>query len=192
LLEGEVVDTEGAAAVVLPAAQLALVGICAWAGLATMLWWAASAHPSPALLDLTRRLTPASWRAPLALALGAGTLGLSACGSPAPPTGHALEATAPAYAASSDAFDWPTSAPPATPAAPDPGPAPPPTSGRAVVVTDGDCLWSIAATELGPGAEPAEIAYLVEAIYDANADIIGADPDLLRPGATLTIPGSTL
>ena len=71
----------------------------------------------------------------------------------------------------------------ATPSAtPDPAPR------RVVVVRSGDSLWGIAARELGPRATDAQVAAAWPRWYDANADVIGPDPGLLRPGQHLRVP----
>lgn len=58
-----------------------------------------------------------------------------------------------------------------------------------VVVQPGDTLWSITDQLLGPDPDPAvEIAGAWPAIYDANRDRIGPDPDHLVPGQELLIP----
>ena len=54
-------------------------------------------------------------------------------------------------------------------------------------VTAGDCLWDIARQRLGPISSEA-IASYVETIYQANAEVIGHDPNLLFPGQTLYLP----
>ncbi len=62
--------------------------------------------------------------------------------------------------------------------------APPPE----VVVRRGDTLWSIAARHLGQHASEAEIARAWPAWFDTNREVIGDDPDLLRPGQVLRPP----
>jgi LysM domain len=57
-----------------------------------------------------------------------------------------------------------------------------------VVVRRGDSLWSIAARQLGPDASDAEIARVWPAWFEANRDVVGDDPDLLRPGQVLRAP----
>lgn len=57
--------------------------------------------------------------------------------------------------------------------------APTPTPGRTYTVKAGDTLSGIAAKFPG-------VAW--RAIYDANRAVIGADPDMIRPGQVLTIP----
>lgn len=58
-------------------------------------------------------------------------------------------------------------------------------------VRSGDCLWSIArSTIIADGSVPngASIAELWRRIYDANVDVIGANPGLIFPGQVLEIP----
>ena len=80
----------------------------------------------------------------------------------------------------------PDPAPPPTPApAPTPTPAPAPTSPavKTVTVRPGDSLSKIAGRELGNiCAWPT--------IYDANRATVGSNPDRIRPGMKLTIPGA--
>lgn len=57
-----------------------------------------------------------------------------------------------------------------------------------VVVHRGDSLWTIAAKHLGPGATPGAIARAWPHWYAANRDVIGDDPDQLRPGQLLVPP----
>ena len=59
---------------------------------------------------------------------------------------------------------------------------------RQVVVVRGDTLWSIAARALGPEATPAQIAAEWPRWYAANRDVIGPNPDIIRPGEILTAP----
>jgi hypothetical protein len=64
-----------------------------------------------------------------------------------------------------------------------------PSRGRVVVVRPGDSLWSIAADRLGPRATDAQVAVAWPRWYAANADVIGPDPGLIRPGQHLRVPG---
>lgn len=66
-----------------------------------------------------------------------------------------------------------------TPAAPS-RPTPPPP--RTYTVRPGDSLWAIAKRTLGDGSRWKEI-------WETNKDIIGPDPNLIRVGVTLRIPG---
>jgi hypothetical protein len=59
-----------------------------------------------------------------------------------------------------------------------------------VVVSRGDCLWSLAAATLPETATDASIARHTRRWYQANADVIGVDPDLLLPGTRLHAPGA--
>ncbi len=61
---------------------------------------------------------------------------------------------------------------------------------QVVAVRRGDTLWSLAAAHLGPEATDAEIARAWPRWHAANADVIGPDPHLLRPGTVLTPPGT--
>lgn len=54
-----------------------------------------------------------------------------------------------------------------------------------ITVRAGDSLWSIAAAGLGPGAGLGEIDAAWRELYAANRDLIGSDPDLIRPGLDL-------
>lgn len=78
-----------------------------------------------------------------------------------------------------------TSGPPAPSAAQT---RPVPTAPDAHVVRPGDTLWSIAGDRLPPGAPDAEVAAAVAGWHTTNRAVIGADPDLLRPGQVLTPP----
>ncbi|HEX7352845.1 LysM domain-containing protein [Brachybacterium sp.] len=66
-------------------------------------------------------------------------------------------------------------------------------SPRTVVVLPGDSLWSISDDLLGPGtSDAAEIAEAWPLLHHANRDLIGQDPDQLRPGQELTVPASLI
>ncbi|MFC7580180.1 LysM peptidoglycan-binding domain-containing protein [Schaalia naturae] len=67
----------------------------------------------------------------------------------------------------------------------DPPPLPAPATH---LVVPGESLWSIAADLVSPSAGDAGIARLWPAIHAANADLIGEDPSLIRPGQVLVIP----
>lgn len=63
--------------------------------------------------------------------------------------------------------------------------------GTAHVVRPGDTLWEIARHGLeaaGSRAEPADVALAWPRWYAANADVVGPDPDLIRPGQVLVPP----
>lgn len=57
-----------------------------------------------------------------------------------------------------------------------------------VVVSRGDCLWGLAAAALPRTATDASVARHTERWYQANAGVIGDDPDLLLPGTRLNPP----
>jgi hypothetical protein len=68
---------------------------------------------------------------------------------------------------------------------------------RVVVVRAGDTLWSIATDQLrrvsrmpSTPSTPA-VAAAVRQLHAANRDVIGPDPDLIRPGQHLMIPEET-
>jgi nucleoid-associated protein YgaU len=83
----------------------------------------------------------------------------------------------------------PAPAVPAPARAPAPAASAPPTqAGRSYVVVPGDCLWSIAAHQLGSGADARSVDAGWRAIYAANRAAIGDDPNLIHPGLTLTLP----
>jgi hypothetical protein len=57
-----------------------------------------------------------------------------------------------------------------------------------VTVRPGDSLWTIAGAELGPAANDQQIAIAWPYWYRANRQLIGRDPNLLRPGTRLNRP----
>ncbi len=83
---------------------------------------------------------------------------------------------------------------PATPAAPTPishpgvGVSARPGPGEHVV-RPGECLWSIAADQLGADATPAAVARMVNRLWQLNAGRIATgNPDLILVGTTLELP----
>jgi hypothetical protein len=120
---------------------------------------------------------------------------------PAPVTGEQLPAPVPDRPAPATAEQ-----PPAVPDRPTPAAVPDRPTPAAVpdrptpaadehVVLRGDCLWDIAAGDLArrTGGTPtdAEVATAVDAWWQANAAVIGPDPDLLLPGQVLRPPPAT-
>jgi hypothetical protein len=86
----------------------------------------------------------------------------------------------------------PAPAPPApvdTAAGPQPRPGRPPAT---VVVKPGDSLWAIAAAHLPAGHSDVDVALAWPAWYAANQDLIGDNPDEIRPGWALVVPTSAL
>jgi nucleoid-associated protein YgaU len=189
------VDTSGPDALVLALAALLAWAAWAWGAIGLVLT-AAAALPgvvgsaSSAVLHV---VVPAGLRRAAGMALGAGV----ALGGPLG-TGVALAAPpAPSVAATASATgtavpDWPSSTQEGpAPAGPTAVPAATPTPGPHVVVT-GECLWRIAGDQLrsadGSPATDAAVATTVHAWWTANAQVIGPDPDLIRPGQVLRPP----
>ena len=187
------VDTTGADALVVVGVG-ALAWLCwAWGALGLVLTAASTAPGWAGQVSavLLRGVLPAGARRAAAVAIG---VGLSTVGPTVLP---ALLAPSTAVAAASQAvpavqLDWPAAPAPTPVAAPDldwPAPA----VGEHVVVR-GDCLWDIAEgwlAERHPGApvSDAEVARAVHAWWQANAAVLGDDPDLLLPGQVLRPPG---
>lgn len=158
-------------------------------------------------------LVPAGIRRVAAVAVGVSLVATPAVAVPGPPAGGAALSVAASDVAvpPGPAPDWPTSgqaappppeagatAPPAgTPTVSDTtdtGPVPdwpaPPPAGAHVVVR-GDTLWDLAASRLtasGRAPSAAAVATAVQAWWQANAGVIGDDPDLLLPGQVLLPP----
>ncbi|GAB3363669.1 LysM peptidoglycan-binding domain-containing protein [Modestobacter lapidis] len=197
------VDTAGPDALLVPVAAAA--GWLCWGwGVLGLLLTLASTLPGAAgrAADLALvALLPAGARRLAAVALG---LTLS--------TGAAALVTAPALpqdvALATAAADRPVDgltgafveqvggAPPDWPQAPvEPPPEGFPSATDRVVLR-GDCLWDIAADWLAAGRSPtpdaavddAAILAAVQAWWQANAAVIGTDPDLLLPGQVLSPP----
>ena len=62
-----------------------------------------------------------------------------------------------------------------------------PAGGGTYVVRPGDSLWSIARAHPAP---PSDVGTRWRAIWRANRDVVGDDPDLIRPGQALRLPGT--
>jgi hypothetical protein len=80
-------------------------------------------------------------------------------------------------------LDWPTPAPtvPLQPA--------PAERGRSIVrIRAGDTLWDLAAARLGPRATIRRTASEWPRWWAANREVIGSDPDVIRPGEQLIVP----
>jgi hypothetical protein len=168
---------------------LAAVGLLAWVvwtwGALGLVLTAGSAAPGlvgALARGLARLVLPASVRTASGLALGIGLV-------VAAPAALAAPAAVPSAVA---VPDWPAGEPgPATPAPPDwpPGAATPTPTGH--VVAPGDCLWRIVEQRLAASGNPptdAAVAHGVDRWWSANADVIGPDPDLIRPGQVLLPP----
>lgn len=134
-----------------------------------------------------RRVAPATVRRAVEIALGLTIATGAACApaaasSSAPASGPVLQqaphdkAPAAAALATAPSLDWPS--------------APAPRGAGEVVVAPGDTLWHLAEHALGDGATPAQVALAWPAWWSANREVIGEDPDLLRPGQRLAAPAS--
>lgn len=177
------------------------------AGLVLLAWWAVG------LLGLVlqaagRRTGRAGWvRIGLRLTpgvlqrVGAAVLGAQLIAAPAAladvgPGGPGAvdaswtSATAPAGPAPADRL--PSAAwTPRSPQTPPPGAvseARPTTDRPTITVRAGDCLWDIAARELGPDATPREVDRRWRDWHRENEDVIGEDPHTLLPGTVLVAP----
>jgi nucleoid-associated protein YgaU len=110
---------------------------------------------------------------------------------PAPTWPNSPARAVPAMPAPSRPATPPPSAAAIPRSAPPPSAAAGPTnSSRDVVVRPGDSLWRISKLRLGPSATPAQTATAWPRWYAANRAVIGADPDLIRPGLVLRPPAS--
>lgn len=194
------VDTAGPDALLL-AGSAALAWLCwAWGALGLALT-AASALPGWAgdvAGVLLRAALPAAARRAVALTVGLSVTagGGAALAVPATPltTASASAPAAPAVLAdwpsTADSPDWPAGA--AVPAPPAAAPDRPSASAGDRVVLRGDCLWDIARDWLAgrgqPAAPDAAVAAAVDRWWQANAEVIGPDPDLLLPGQVLRPP----
>lgn len=184
------VDMRGVDVLVASAAGLLAWSVWAWGALGLALT-AASAVPGAvggAARALLSVALPAGARRSAALLLGVG-LGVAA-----PVAGAVLPPLAPSAAATAaqDVPDWPSSAVAAAPVPDWTGADPSSDSAVERAVVPGDCLWDIAAdsllAQLGRPPDDAETAVAVDAWWQANADVIGPDPDLLLPGHVLRAP----
>lgn len=66
--------------------------------------------------------------------------------------------------------------------------AEPPGAARTHVVRAGDTLWSLAAADLSPAADDADISRRSHRLHELNRAVIGDDPDLIHPGQRLQLP----
>lgn len=83
-----------------------------------------------------------------------------------------------------------------SPVEPAPTPEPPQPDPRGhpparVTVGAGDTLWAIAADHLDEAAPETDVARAWPLWFAANRDVIGPDPDLIRPGMVLVEPTPT-
>ena len=183
-------DSAGADVLVLHLAGLLAWLVWAWGALGIALT-AATTLPGLAgelAAGTLRRVLPAGARQAAAIAVGVG-LGIAppALGVAAGAVGSTASAQEVLGELRSPVPDWPSPAVDAE--LPD---WPPAARAGEHVVVRGDCLWSIAehrlATGTGQRPTPTEVATAVQAWGQANADVIGPDPDLLLPGQVLRPP----
>ncbi len=135
-----------------------------------------------------RRIAPAAVRRAVELALGLTVAagGLGAVPASAAPGPDAAPASATDASTTRPGLDWPRGAGPAGTAS---------TGGEAaesVLVRPGDSLWRLAAQQLqaagAPALSDAQIAQAWPSWWSANRDLVGDDPDLIRPGMRLSPP----
>ncbi|MDQ1720443.1 MAG: hypothetical protein QOI26_177 [Pseudonocardiales bacterium] len=107
-----------------------------------------------------------------------GSPSLGSTAPPMPPLGWPTDPTFP----TSHSADTPKPA----------SPRPPESDGDHVTVHHGDSLWSIAANRLGKRSSASDIQAEWPRWYAVNRQLIGADPNLLRPGASLLAPQPAL
>jgi len=166
------------------ACAVALVGCLAWAWLITTVVLAEAVTTPVGPARPRRRGLPAAYRrlilsaCGVALAAGSAAPALATPGPvPVPAVTHAAAATGA----------------PATPSVAGPAPmrAPlrlPEQAARPITVAPGDSLWRIAEDRLPPGAPVGTIDHTWRRLYEANAAVIGADPDHIEPGQRLLPP----
>jgi hypothetical protein len=202
-----IADTAGPDVLVMSAAGLLAWTVWAWGALGLVL---TAASAVPGLLGHAARVAlhvvlPAGARrsAALALGLGLGVAGpllgtaalmiptpASAAASWSPPSTAGQTPDWPAAPSALPVPDWPAGAAPQAGPAPD-WPAGVPAAAAHVVVR-GECLWHIASDRLlvqhGRTPTDGEVAAATRAWWQANAGVIGPDPDRLLPGQVLTPP----
>ncbi len=199
------VDTAGPETVLLAGVAALAWAVWLWGALGLTLT-AFSALPGAAgtlARALTRCVLPADARRAAALALGVGLVtggpllaGCTPASGALPRAVAVVSAEVPVPSAPEPVADWP-----AMPS-PEPGPGrptsapvvpdwPAPAAGEHVVLR-GECLWDVATGDLArrTGRTPTdgEVAAAVDAWWQANAAVIGPDPDLLLPGQVLRPP----
>lgn len=176
----QAVRDAGADRVVITVAGVLLWTLCGWLALAVACC-VLGAHPGRGgrlARRFGRLISPRLLRRACGVAVGVGLLQVvSQSMSSAPAAYAAVTQVPPDDAATVDAagVDWPVQ--------PDVS-----STYLTVTVRPGDCLWSLAQAHLGYDATTAQISAEVDRWWEANANVIGADPDLLMPGQILTIP----
>jgi hypothetical protein len=197
------VDRAGADALVLVVVTALAWSCWAWGAVGLLLTAASTAPGAPGRLAgvLLGGLVPAGARRTAALALG---IGLSAASPavllpvPAPvavvsaAVDTPLAVDRPGGPADQVSPDWPGAPAPADRTPPPDIDWPAPAPGEHVVVR-GNCLWDIAAAWLQSQradvpVTDAAVQRAVQRWWQANAAVIGPDPDLLLPGQVLRPP----
>jgi len=150
----------------------------------------ASTHPTATATATATATSPAPAPTPAASA------------APPTPSGHRSSAPTqpataeppPEHAARRPAEPPPSgSAAPVNPAATGAGDAAPGRATTAVLVRPGDSLWAVARRDLqaaGAAATARDVAAAWPLWWAANRQLVGEDPDLLRPGTHLTPPAA--
>jgi nucleoid-associated protein YgaU len=195
-------------------AALTVVGAAIWcaAGWLAIALCFASAAALPGRAGAFARAVAGRLLPAVLMRAVAGAAGVSVLIAPVAARGTTLPgraAAAPAVPAPSWPVDpqharvhigWPTDAPTPPPRRPDTRAAAPAapahssgtasTAGtaRTVRVQPGESLWLIAARRLSPHASDSQIAGAWPRWYAANAQVIGDDPALIRPGEVLRAP----
>lgn len=138
----------------------------------------------------TSLLQPPLLRLAVGLALGVGALPSAAAASPAALAPGACSRTAPVRGTPSDLLSRLDGLrlPERTTGQGRVRTQGPPAALRTHRVVPGDSLWTIAAARLPPGAAAREVDTAWRAVYALNRDVVGPDPDVLLPGATLRLP----
>lgn len=166
------------------AAQMLAAGCGCWLAIGTLCALLAEARwGGRAAARLGARVLPAGWRAAVLTAVGTGLLTSPAMA--AGPTGGALPGDHdPGHLATSAVAVLDGLALPDRAAGAWRRPS------RSVTVRPGDSLWALSSAALPAGADAAAIARRCWRWYDANAEVIGDDPDLLLPGTRLLAPAA--
>jgi nucleoid-associated protein YgaU len=177
------VGTDAAAGTV-AGALLWLTALWLMLGLLITLAASRAGRPDGLLEALARRVTPSLIRRLVTTATGA-SLFLGPAVASATPTAPSSAAGMPVSAAAAGGASATRSLPAATTPGPPLDPAP---AAGTVLVKPGDSLWRLTAQRLGPSASDRQIAVDWPYWYSANRQVIGRNPNLLRPGERLTVP----
>lgn len=190
---------------------LSVTALALLPGRAGLLAHAVAEHVTPALLrrvvgaaaGTSILISPAlafaqppavSTPAPVGASAGLASGPAAALGLPMDGAGGQWQSSKPTAPPSMPALGWPTdpadqSSGDRPAAAPQPVRPRPPGAEDRVLVRPGDSLWSITAHRLGPASSATRIQAEWPRWHAANRQLIGADPNLLHPGAELLAPG---